>query len=91
MLRLYAKVFAKFSLTEHSVVECYKKSKIPALFIHGEQDDFVPFYMGVQNYQNSNASDKLMVSVKDAGHGLAYMTQPEMVTQKLTEFYNRHM
>lgn len=90
-VRLFVKVFAKFSLTQNSVVQSYKKSKIPALFIHGEQDDFVPFYMGEENYQNSNAVDKLMVSVKGAGHGLAYITEPERVTEQINIFYNKHM
>lgn len=91
IIRLYARVFAGFSLTESSVSECYEKSKIPALFIHGEEDDFVPYRMGVENYERSNASDKVMVSVKGAGHGLAYMIDPEKVTRELTEFYNKHM
>ena len=91
IVRLYARVFAKFSLTENDASKCYEKSKIPALFIHGEEDDFVPYYMGVENYEKSNASDKVMISVKGAGHGLAYIIEPERVTKELTDFYNRHM
>ncbi|MBQ9782179.1 MAG: alpha/beta hydrolase [Clostridia bacterium] len=91
IVRLYAKVFAKFSLTKNSVTKSYEKSKIPALFIHGEEDDYVPYYMGVQNYEKSNAKEKLLISVKGAGHGLAYMTEPERVTKELADFYNKHM
>lgn len=91
IVRFYAKAFAKFSLTEKDASESYAKSKIPALFIHGELDDFVPYQMGVENYNKSNASDKLMISVKGAGHGLAYITEPERVTREFTEFYNRHI
>ncbi len=91
IVRLYAKMFAKFSLTENCASKCYENSKIPALFIHGEEDDFVPYFMGVQNYEKSNSSDKLMISVKGAGHGLAYITEPDIVTKELTNFYNKHM
>lgn len=91
IVRLYARVFAKFSLTENDASKCYNKSRLPALFIHGEEDDFVPYYMGAQNYEKSNASDKIMISVKGAGHGLAYIIEPERVTKELTDFYNKHM
>ena len=91
IVRLYAKLFATFSLTENDASKCYGKSQIPALFIHGEADDFVPYAMGVENYENSTATDKIMISVKDAGHGLAYIIDPRRVTKELTDFYNKHM
>jgi fermentation-respiration switch protein FrsA (DUF1100 family) len=91
IVRLYAKIFAKFSLNKNSVTKSYEKSKIPALFIHGEEDDYVPYYMGVQNYEKSSAKEKLMISVKGAGHGLAYITEPERVTKELADFYNKYM
>jgi fermentation-respiration switch protein FrsA (DUF1100 family) len=91
IVRLYARVFAKFSLTENSATKCYEKSTVPALFIHGEADDYVPYYMGLENYEKSNASDKIMISVKGAGHALAYILDPERVAKELTDFYNKHM
>ncbi len=91
IVRLYSKIFAKFSLTKNSVTKCYEKSKIPALFIHGEEDFYVPYYMGEENYKKSNATHKLMISVKKAGHGLAYITEPERVTKELKDFYEKHM
>lgn len=91
IVRLYARVFAKFSLSENSATKCYEKSTIPALFIHGEADDYVPFYMGLENYEKSNATDRVMISVKGAGHALAYIEDTERVTRELTDFYNKHM
>ncbi len=91
IVRAYAKIFAKFSLTQHSVAKSYEESQIPALFIHGENDDYVPYFMGLENYNKSNAKEKLMISVKGAGHGLAYITEPEKVTKQLKEFYDKHM
>jgi hypothetical protein len=32
-----------------------------------------------------------MISVKGAGHGLAYMVDPERVTKELADFYNKYM
>ena len=91
IVRLYTRLFARFKLTENNASVCYAKSKIPALFIHGEEDDFVPYRMGVENYEKSSASDKLMISIKGAGHGLAYITDPDKVTKELTAFYLKHM
>lgn len=90
-IRLYARIFAKFSLKENSATACYAKSKIPALFIHGEADDFIPYSMGLENYESSIATDKVMISVKDAGHALAYITNTQRVKKELTEFYLKHM
>lgn len=90
-VRFLAKTLAKFSLKEKNSSDCYAKSKLPALFIHGEEDNFVPYYMGKENYQKSSATDKILISVKGAGHGLAYITEPERVRSELTEFYNKHM
>jgi hypothetical protein len=47
--------------------------------------------MGLENYEKSNASDKIMISVKGAGHALAYILDPERVAKELTDFYNKHM
>ncbi len=90
-IRFFARVFAKFSLTEKSTPECLAKTKLPTLFIHGEADDYVPYYMGKLSYEASNGIDKLMISVKNAGHGLAYITEPERVKKEFTEFYLKHM
>ena len=43
-----------------------KKSKTPVLFIHGEQDDYVPFNMLQKNF-DACASKKDMLVVPDVG------------------------
>ena len=90
-IRFFAKVFAKFSLTEKSTADCLAQCTLPTLFIHGEADDYVPYYMGKRSYEKSNAVDKLFISVKNAGHGLAYITEPDRVKKEFTDFYNKHI
>ncbi|MBR4420450.1 MAG: alpha/beta hydrolase [Clostridia bacterium] len=89
--RFLAKTRAKFSLLENDASECYAKNPLPSLFIHGEKDGFVPYYMGKENYEKSISVDKVLVSVKDADHGLSYITEPERVTKILVDFYQKHM
>lgn len=90
-IRFWARALGKFSLREKSVTECYKKIKLPCLFIHGVADDFIPYSMGVANYEACASENKLMIAVENAGHGLAYIMAPEYVTKGLTEFYKKHM
>ena len=74
-----------------STADCLAKCTLPTLFIHGVADDYVPFYMGKEAYERSASVDKVMVAVEGAGHGLAYITEPERVTKILTDFYLKHM
>ena len=90
-IRFFAKVFAKISLTEKSTADCLARCTLPTLFIHGEADDYVPFYMGQRSFEKSISVDKVMISVKNAGHGLAYITETERVKRELTDFYTKHM
>lgn len=91
MVRFLAKTLAKFSLKQKDASICYSQSTLPALFIHGEADDFVPFYMGKQNYEKCASQDKILISVKDAGHALAYILDKERVTKEIKGFYLYHM
>lgn len=90
-IRFWAKVIAKFSLTEKSVLESYKKITLPCLFIHGKADNFIPFSMGMANYENCASKNKIMVGIENAGHGLSYIEDPETVTKNLIEFYTKHL
>jgi fermentation-respiration switch protein FrsA (DUF1100 family) len=90
-IRFWTKVIAKFSLTEKSVVESYKKITLPCLFIHGKADNFIPFSMGVTNYETCVSQHKLMIAIENAGHGLSYIEDPETVSKALIEFYTKHM
>ncbi len=90
-IRFWARALGKFSLKEKSVTESYKKIKLPCLFIHGVADDFIPYSMGIANYEACATENKLMIAIENAGHGLAYIMAPEYVTKGLTEFYKKHM
>lgn len=62
---------ANYSLKEADTLTRLKQSKTPTLFIHGDQDDFVPYYMLEKNYNACAAPDKLMVTVEGAVHANA--------------------
>lgn len=83
-LKLGAKVFGRFNLEETSAVEEVKKAKVPIVFIHGKADDFVPAYMSENNY-NACVSPKRLELFEGAGHGAAYLTNPEKYINALSE------
>ena len=59
---------AGFSIREASSVEQLKKTKTPTLFIHGDADDVVPFWM-LQVVYDACPCEKEMLVVPGAGHG----------------------
>jgi fermentation-respiration switch protein FrsA (DUF1100 family) len=58
---------------------------VPAIFIHGEADDFVPCQMSEENFAACTA-EKTLLTVPGAGHGLAYILDPEGYLATLREF-----
>lgn len=86
-IKLGAKICGGFDLEETSPVEAVSKSKAPIVFIHGDNDDFVPHSMSVKCFEACN-SPKKMVTIEGAGHGLAYPQNPEKYVNSLRDFEN---
>lgn len=86
LVKLGAKLFGHFDLEETSAVEALKRCKKPVIFFHGENDDFVPCEMSRACF-DACASRKHLVTVPEAGHGLAYPVAPERYIRELKEFF----
>lgn len=84
-VKLGAKIFGHFNLDEYSPIEAVKNSKTPTIFIHGTNDDFVPYYMSEKMYEECTAK-KSLVPIEGAGHGLAYPVNKEKYLQALQDF-----
>lgn len=85
-IKLGGLIFGGFNIDELSPVEAVKNSRVPIVFIHGDTDAFVPYEMSVENY-NACSSKKRLVTVKNAGHGLAYAVDPELYLREITDFF----
>ncbi len=85
-VKMGAKIYGRFDLEEIVPLEAVKKSSVPILFAHGDNDDFVPYYMSVQNYE-ACSSKKLLVTIRGAGHGLCYPTCPDEYVKALSDFF----
>ncbi len=84
-IKLGAKTFGGFDLEETTPVEAVSKSQTPIVFIHGDNDDFVPHSMSVDCF-NACKSPKKMVTIEGAGHGLAYPQNPQKYVDSLKAF-----
>ncbi len=88
-VKLGARIFGKFDLEETSPLEGVKNSKTPILFIHGDNDDYVPCEMSRELYE-ACASEKKFVVSPGAGHGLAYSENKELYLSALCEFDEKY-
>ena len=80
-----ARTFARFSFSDVDGRKTLASAKIPCMFIHGEDDDFVPCSMGKECY-DACVTDKKIFICKGAGHGLSYITETDKCKGLLKEF-----
>lgn len=88
-VRLSARLFGGFDLEERSPIEAMPHCRIPIIFVHGEDDDYVPCEMSHSNF-TACAAPKALFTVPGAGHGLAYLMDREGYMQTLTAFSLRY-
>lgn len=79
---------AGYSIGEVDAIKQLRKSKTPTLFIHGQEDDFVPFTMVFENY-NACAAPKEIITASRAGHALS-QTKPYYYL-KVFEFIDHYI
>lgn len=71
-IKLGARIFGGFDLEETSPIEAMKSCTLPIIFVHGDNDDFVPYDMSVRLHEACASDKKALITVKGAGHGLAF-------------------
>ena len=86
-VKLGAKRIGCFDLDKDSPLEAMKRCKVPVIFIHGEDDDFVPCEMSRRNYEACAAPKKLW-TVPGAGHGLSILVDQPGYMRELREFFD---
>ncbi len=89
-VKLAAKIFGHFNLEETSAINEVKKASVPIIFFHGLSDAIVPHYMSEAMYDACNTR-KQLISVKDAGHGLAYIIEPDLYLNELDNFFKNDL
>lgn len=87
---LICRVKAGYSFKEASSVAQLSKAKVPILFIHGDQDTFVPTSMLDVVYE-SCASQKQKLLIEGARHAESAYVNPELYWSTIYEFLSKYV
>ncbi|MGN0165461.1 MAG: alpha/beta hydrolase [Lachnospiraceae bacterium] len=89
-VRLGARVFGDLKLSDGDAVRAVKKSKVPILIIHGEDDRFVPCEMSGEIY---NSSPELIVreTFPGAGHAISFITDIDRYRKLTRDFIEKNL
>ena len=85
-----AKIKTGLDITEADCVAQAKKIKIPTLFIHGKNDNFVPFSM-LQELYDAAECEKEMLVIDNAGHGQSATQNPLLYWNTVSRFVEDNM
>ncbi len=75
---------------KYSTLDALKSCRLPVLFIHGRADNFVPFYMGEENFA-ACPTEKTAIWVEGAGHGTSFLYETERCVKALKEFIDKNI
>ena len=90
LIKMGGMLYGHFNLEADSPVEAVKKSKVPTLLIHGDDDRFVPYQMSVNIH--AAAPNKIQFhTIRGAGHAINYATAPEEYTRVVNEFTEKYI
>lgn len=87
---IITKIRAGYFFKKASCIKQIKKSKIPILFIHGDRDKFVPFYM-LDRLYNAATCPKEKLVIKNAGHAEAQWIEPQKYWHAVRKFIKRYI
>ena len=78
-----------FDLEKSYALNALKETTIPALFIHGKNDEMVPLSMGNDNYLACNSvKEQILI---DAGHAVSIYVGFDEISNKLDNFLNKYV
>lgn len=80
-----------YSFKEADPLSAVKKAVVPMLFIHGDQDTFVPFSMLQPLYDACASEHKEMLVVPGAGHADSVTLHPELYWQTVDAFLRKYL
>lgn len=89
MASFVTKMRAGYYLEDVKPLEQVKKSQTPILFIHGSQDNFVPFSMLDELYQAANCQKEKLV-VEGAGHANSCSVGEDIYYQTIYRFIENY-
>ena len=84
------KAISGFDFKKASAIDQLKKADVPTIFIHGEEDTFVPFEM-LQKLYDAAACEKELVTIPEAPHARNSIVNPELYWTSVDNFISEHI
>ena len=85
-----SKLYDGYNFKQASAIEQVKKSRIPTLFIHGSEDELVPYDMLGELYSAASC-EKECLTVNGAGHALSSSVEPELYWNTVERFIDKYI
>lgn len=86
---LVGKVRGGYWISEASAIKQVANATLPMLFIHGDADDFVPFYMLDEVYNAANVEKEKLI-IEGSAHTKALETNPTLYWETISEFISKY-
>ena len=87
---LLSKLRDGYDFKQASALDQVKKSRIPTLFIHGTEDELVPYKMLGELF-SAAACEKEKLTVEGAGHALSSSVDPELYWSTVERFIEKYI
>ena len=87
---LVTKMKAGYTFKEASALKQVRKAKVPILYIHGDNDMFVPTENTQELYENTKSEAEMMI-VPEAMHGESIVLAKEKYLNKLYGFLGKYV
>lgn len=85
-----SKIKANYFIEEASSIKQIKKSKTPILFIHGDKDKFVPFYMQDKLYEACSSKKEKLI-IENAGHAKCEKVNSKLYWDTVDKFIRENI
>ncbi len=87
-VNLNCKCRDNFTFKDYTPIEAMTaNTEIPCLFVHGDNDTFVPWRMSMENFYACRAPKDILI-VHGADHALSFVVDPDAYKQKLSVFFS---
>ena len=87
--RLYGKLILHIDIKK-STIDSLKDSLVPVYFIHGLNDEMVPYEHTITNY-NAATTDKKVHYVENCGHTTGFLIDYDFLDKDLFEFIDKYL
>ncbi|MDT8337337.1 MAG: alpha/beta hydrolase [Candidatus Izemoplasmatales bacterium] len=82
-ISIFTYMFHRYTLKGIAPIKSIKRSNIPFLIIHGDQDRLVPLSMAQELYDSSPTSNKDLLIIENAPHAKAFEINKGLVTKTI--------